>query len=214
MKGMKKTNKNVRIIMPAKNEEKNLRILLPKLKDFKVTIVDDNSSDNTSKIAKKYNASIIRNEQSMGPSLSIEKALKTTKESIIILMDSDNEHNPEDIPKFLKSLKKNDAVFGRREIIPRISEKMLSKFSSKKGIHDLFCGFVCFKKEVYERIGYFEKENTFGAEFKLNCVKYDFKISEIKIKSRRRKNPRIGNNLKANLKILKTGFRLYKKLLF
>ncbi len=199
--------------MPAKNEENNLKILLPKLINYNVTIIDDASTDNTSKIAKKYGAEVVKNKKSIGPSMSIEKALKNIKEEIIVLMDSDNEHNPKDIPKFLKYLENNDVVFGKRKTIPRISEKILSWFSSKKGVQDLFCGFVAFKKSVYERIGYFEKENTYGAEFKLNCVNNGFKTKNVMIKSIRRNNPRLGNSIKANFKIFRTSKKFWKKLL-
>ena len=48
------------IIIPVYNEGKNLRILIPKIyrelkdKKFELIIVDDNSTDNTSKILKKF----------------------------------------------------------------------------------------------------------------------------------------------------------------
>ena len=160
----------VSIIIPAKDEEKNLEILLPKLKGYGVTVIDDCSGDKTKGIAKKHGAMVISNRESIGPSLSIEKALKKAGGKTIILMDADNEHDPKYLPKFLKELKSKDAVFGRRGSLPRFSERIISKISSKKGIHDIFCGFVAFKRHVYDKIGYFERKNTYGAEFKLNCV--------------------------------------------
>ena len=214
MKQKENYDKNIRIIIPAKDEAKNLEILLPKLKRYKVTVIDDCSTNNTAKVAKKFDAQIISNKINIGQHFSIEKALKKTKENIIILMDADNECDPKDIPQFLETLKTNDAVFGRRKRIPRFSEKFISKLSSRKGIHDIFCGYVAFRREVYNKIGYFEKQNTYGAEFKLNCVNKSFRISEINItETKRRKDSKYGNNFEADIKILKTLRVYWKKLI-
>jgi glycosyltransferase involved in cell wall biosynthesis len=138
----------------------------------------------------------------MGQGPSIEKAIPKTRGDIIILMDCDGEHDPRDIKKFLKALEENDAVFGRRPKIPRISERMLSRISERKGIGDLFNGFVAFRRKAYDRIGYYEKRRTYGAEFKLNLANSS-KTGEVVIRYKKRQNtPRLGGTLKANMKIL------------
>ena len=53
------------IVIPVYNEAKNLRILIPRIyqvlknKEFELIIVDDNSTDNTTKLLKKCKKKIL-----------------------------------------------------------------------------------------------------------------------------------------------------------
>lgn len=62
---LKKRNKHVSIIIPARNEEKNLPILLDSLRKqtyqpLEILVIDDHSQDQTALLAKKYGAEVIQ----------------------------------------------------------------------------------------------------------------------------------------------------------
>lgn len=93
------------IVIPTLNEEKHLPNLLDDLskqtfKDFKVIVVDANSKDKTTVIAKKYKAKIISSSEK---NVSYQRNLgaKSSNSPWIVFMDADNR-----IPKnFLTGLK-------------------------------------------------------------------------------------------------------------
>ncbi|MCJ7559313.1 hypothetical protein MUO79_01680 [Candidatus Bathyarchaeota archaeon] len=87
--------------------------------------------------------------------------------------------------------------------IPRISEKLASKTLGKIiGITDTFSNFKAFRKATVSKFSLRGGE-TFGAEFLVTAKKKGLTIGEIKYDPPpRRKNPRIGGTIKANLRIL------------
>src|SRR3989344_6287507 len=98
------------IIIPSFNEGSTLfevvkKVLLARLPDYskEIIIVDDGSTDGTSKLFKKFNSNkkikLIINKKNLGKGASILKALKIAKGNIIIVQDADLEYDPADIPK-------------------------------------------------------------------------------------------------------------------
>lgn len=116
---------DVSIIAPAYNEAEGINLFLKELfrviRNYKFTaeviIVDDGSSDGTSKaINNKYQRKVylIKNKKNLGQDASIKKALKVARGEVAFVLDSDLQDPPELIGMFLKEIKKHDVVFGKR----------------------------------------------------------------------------------------------------
>lgn len=119
----------ISVVIPIKNEAKNLPKILKiinslKLKEHDIIIVDDDSQDGTQEILKKLSKkypiySIIRkNRAGYGSALKegFEKAL-SKKSDVIITMDADFSHNPQEIPKLVEKIKQgNNIVIGSRYV--------------------------------------------------------------------------------------------------
>ena len=96
------------IVIPVYNEAKNLKILVPKIyyelenKKFEIIIVDDNSTDTTKKVLKKFKKKnfhhIIRKDK-RDLSKSCILGFKKSKYNNLIVMDGDLQHKPSDIKK-------------------------------------------------------------------------------------------------------------------
>ena len=86
-----------------------------------VLVVDDGSTDATGEIAKKMGAMVVRHTKNLGYGAALktifEKAKKHDIDALVII-DSDGQHNPNDIPKLLDRLGKGDVdvVIGSRFI--------------------------------------------------------------------------------------------------
>jgi glycosyltransferase involved in cell wall biosynthesis len=108
-------------VIPAYNEEKTIGPILEKARSFadKIIIVDDGSTDKTAEIAKQYGVGVLSHviNRGLGAALrtGFAAALKENAEMVVTL-DADGQHNPEDIPKLIEPIKNGsaDAVIGSR----------------------------------------------------------------------------------------------------
>ena len=161
------------IVIPVYNEAKNLRILIPRIyqvlknKEFEIIIVDDNSTDNTTKLlkkCKKKNFYHIIRKSNRDLSKSCVLGFKKSKYKNIIVMDGDLQHKPSDIKKFLYvfRIKNPDIVVGTRNLFKYKKHNLnaFRLFASRALIlivnlllenktSDPMSGFFMFKKEIF-----------------------------------------------------------------
>jgi len=104
----------------AYNEEKHIREVIERyfkyLKD--VIVINDGSSDDTLDEVKKTNAKIISYKENKGKGYALKKgfdyAIKN-KFDYLILLDGDGQHEPKEIPKFIREINKGyDLIIGCR----------------------------------------------------------------------------------------------------
>ena len=163
------------IIIPVYNEAKNLKILVPKiykeLKNniFELIIIDDDSSDGTYNVLKKFKKNnfhhIIR-KGNKDLSRSCVLGFKNAKYNKIIVMDGDLQHKPNDIKKFLISYKNNkvDIIVGSRDLFKNKKHNLnffrlfasrllviIINFLLGKKTSDPMSGFFMFKKKIFLR---------------------------------------------------------------
>jgi len=93
------------IVIPAKNEAKSLERLLPKIKnnypDAEIIVVNDGSSDNTTEICMQCDVREIKHPYSKGNGAAIKTGARAATGEILVFMDGDGQHRPEDISKLL-----------------------------------------------------------------------------------------------------------------
>ncbi|GIK24984.1 MAG: glycosyl transferase [Betaproteobacteria bacterium] len=106
--------------MPAKNEASSLDILLPQLGalpfEAEIIVVDDGSTDATRDICLKHGVKVISNPYGMGNGAAIKAGARAASGEVLLFMDADGQHRPEDIPSLLqKYLEGYDMVVGARQ---------------------------------------------------------------------------------------------------
>lgn len=172
------------VVIPAFNEAGSIgRVLSAMPKGYEVIVVDDHSSDGTGRIAKSHGAKVIRNETNLGQCDSLMKGIKAARCGIVVTMDADGEHDPRDIPKLVKVMRKGkaDMALGERQCLPRWEEKAIAWLVRRrvKGIMDATTGFRAVKKEAMQRTGFDRK--AYGALTILGFAKNGMKISSVPI---------------------------------
>ena len=118
------TSNMLSIIIPVYNEKKTARIIINKILKIKnlkkqIIIVDDGSTDGTTKelkkISKKKIDKIIYCKNNFGKGHAIRLAQPHVKGEFVIIQDADLEYDPNDFKKIMKTLKKkNEVVYGSR----------------------------------------------------------------------------------------------------
>ncbi|MHA1285551.1 MAG: glycosyltransferase family 2 protein [Promethearchaeota archaeon] len=105
----------ISIIIPVYNEEKNIKSVLeriPNHQKYEIIVVDDGSTDNSiKKILELSNKKmkIIRHKRNIGYGAALLTGFKNAKGKIIVTMDSDGQHNPEEIDNLIKPILENKA---------------------------------------------------------------------------------------------------------
>ncbi len=130
----------ISVIMAVHNSEKFLRssvesILNQTLKDLELIIINDGSSDNSSKIIKEYTEKdkriiSINNLKNLGPAGTRNQGLKIAKGKYIAILDSDDISSRERLKIQYNYLEKHPNIFlvGSSAIFIDESGKIVSKF--------------------------------------------------------------------------------------
>lgn len=159
----------ISVIIPAYNEEgaikdtiKNIKKVLRKhnlTKGSEIIIVNDGSTDDTGKIAKKCGAIVINNPVNSGYGFSLKRGIKKAKNETIVITDADLTYPFEEVPKMLKKKKEGfDLVVGARtgkhykqsvhkSFLRRII-RLLVEFVSDKKVKDINSGLRVFNKTL------------------------------------------------------------------
>jgi len=113
------------VVIPAYNEGKTVGNVVRKSAKHadKVIVVDDCSSDNTAKFAKNAGAIVVSHKKNSGLGSSLRtgfsKALGLSRSvsDIIICLDADGQHDPDEIPRFVVKIDEGyDFVLGKRDL--------------------------------------------------------------------------------------------------
>jgi dolichol-phosphate mannosyltransferase len=214
------TVQGVSVVTTTWNERENIEELILRLKQtltgvpHEIIVVDDSSSDGTLEVAKRL-ADVVVSKVREGQTKGLLYGMKLAKFPIIVTIDADLENDPELIPILVRQLRKYDLVVASRTLVPRFSERLASKTIGKKfGVADFFSNFRAYKKETVEGLTLRGGE-TFGGELLIRAKKTGFKIGEIKYEAPpRRDKPRIGGNIRANLRIMVATFKCLLIFLF
>lgn len=122
MKTPTKVNE-VAIVLPAYNEEKDLPVLLENIRttlvdmpfSYNVVVVDDGSKDRTADIAREFARKmplkLVQHEVNKGLGEGIQTGLREgwLVGDVVVVMDSDNTHNPVYIQEMVKPIRDGDA---------------------------------------------------------------------------------------------------------
>jgi len=167
------------LIIPTYNEKENIPILVKRIHetlsnycDYEVIIVDDNSPDQTWKVAeelaKEYPVKVIKRKGKLDLSSAVIEGFKHAHGKILGVMDADLQHPPEILPTLIEEIKNGkDLVVAsrytkggkienwglRRKIVSK-GARLLAKIlvPQARVIKDPLSGYFVFRREVIEGI--------------------------------------------------------------
>ena len=218
------------ILIPALNEEETIGICIKKAKEFinknkikaEILIANNNSTDNTGKIAKDMGARVV-NISEKGYGIALIEGTKKAFGKYVIMGDADDSYNFLELNDFIKLLREdNDIIIGNRfkgkiekEAMPflhrYIGTPFLSFLIRKKynvKIGDVNCGLRAYNKEKLIKLKCNCTGMEYASEMIIKAAKENLKIIEIPINFYKDKR-----NKKTHLRTVKDGIRHLKVIL-
>ena len=195
--------KKISVVIPCYNEEKGIGKVIPKLPKFvdEIIVIDNNSTDRTSEVAKSLGGKVIFEERK-GYGRAYKTGLKAVEGDIIVTLDGDGTYPALAIPYLVDVLieEELDFISARRifkswdllnkknineAILRFIGNKLLSLTTwSLFGcyFHDSQSGMWIFKKDVLSKVKVTSDGMPFSEEFKIEVFKNrSFKAREVPI---------------------------------
>jgi glycosyltransferase involved in cell wall biosynthesis len=119
--GAKRTEPKVVAAIPCHNEEQFIADIVRAVQRHvhQVVVVDDGSSDDTSGAAEAAGALVVRHDSNRGPGVAYRSCLEAARElgaDVLVTLDGDGQHLPEELPPVLEPLLRGEAdlVIGSR----------------------------------------------------------------------------------------------------
>ena len=131
------------IVVPAKDEAHSLANLLPRLRslhpDAEIIVVDDGSKDATAETARQAGATVVSHPYSLGNGAAIKAGARVARGELLVCMDADGQHAPEDIGRLLEMHSKGyDMVVGART---GASQASLGRYAAN-GLYNLLASWM------------------------------------------------------------------------
>lgn len=186
-------------VIPCLDEAENIAsVILSSNQLVGMSIVaDDNSEDDTVARAEEAGAYVVRNFGRRGYGANSKSGINEAlvrECDIVVTLDGDGQHNPEEMPRLLEPIEKDEAdiVIGSRfltntSIIPRYRKfgikviTWLFNVGSKQKYTDVQCCFRAYRQEVLRTISIHEGGFTFSVETLIKARAKGFRIKEVPI---------------------------------
>ena len=141
------------VIIPAYNEATRIKRIVQEASRYadEILVIDDGSTDETAIVAEQAGARVIRQNNS-GYIAAIKRGFHEAQGEIVVTMDADGEHRPEDIPRLVAPIQagKADLVLGQRSQIARLSERLLNRLACLRlgTVYDTGTGFRAMRRDL------------------------------------------------------------------
>jgi glycosyltransferase involved in cell wall biosynthesis len=194
---VKKAKPKIIAGMPAFNEEKYIGTLVLQARQYvdEVIVVDDGSTDSTVAIAKLAGARVIQHQQNKGYGAAIQSIFaqaRKIKPDVLVILDADGQHNPQEIPNLIKPILNGyDCVIGSRQgqakKIPfyrRLGQRIILrsvKTISESGLTDSECGFRAFSSHAINTLELRESGMAVSAETVAEANKRNLKVTQVPV---------------------------------
>ncbi len=202
------------IIIPVYNEELTIGNIIDRTRaavqhmglESEIIVVDDRSYDRSLEVARRHSDKVLTLKEHLGKGYALRAGFAKAKGDIIVTIDSDGSHWPEELPEVLAPVlaDKADLVIGSRYMNhKRVAARKLNAFGvhifnylidilTGVNITDSQSGYRAMKREVLARQKLKSGEYEIESEMLVKTAKAGFRVSEVPITFEQRTYGRSG----------------------
>jgi glycosyltransferase involved in cell wall biosynthesis len=200
----KKKAPHISVIIPTFNEGegignvvKQIQVVVNKLdKSHEIIVIDDGSTDDTSKNAQNAGAKVIQHPYNIGNGAAVKTGIRHARGEILVTIDGDGQHDPNDILKLVNQIGPYDMVVGsrnrdsdtaaHRDIANMVFNSLATYISGRK-IEDLTSGFRAIKTHIARQFIYLlPNKFSYPTTITLSVVRAGYSLGYEPIKFARR----------------------------
>jgi glycosyltransferase involved in cell wall biosynthesis len=209
--------KKISVIIPAYNETETIGDVVRKIRslypDFEIIVIDDGSTDDTAAVAKNAGVKVYSHPYNIGNGAAIKSGIRRASGDILVFMDADLQHNPEDIETMLNYFPDYDMVVGARSKKDQTSlgralgnkiYNWLASYVARFKVQDLTSGFRAIKSDIAQQLLYLLPNSySYPTTLTLAVLRTGRALKYVPIAVKVRKAG------KSNIKIFKDGVRFF-----
>ena len=191
------------VIIPVYNEELTVGNVIDRVKvalqkiglQHEIIVVDDHSNDNSIEVVREHNSKLYRLKQHMGKGYGLRAGFAKAKGDIIITIDSDGSHRPEELPRVIAPVLKDqaDLVIGSRYLNQKnVAARKLNAFGVRifnvliqfltgTTVTDSQSGYRAMKREVLNKQKLKSGGYEIESEMLVKTAKEGFRVAEVPI---------------------------------
>jgi len=195
---------SVSVVIPVFNEELTIGDIVTRTRNtmdqlklsYEVLVIDDGSVDRSAEISQASEAHVLR-EAHQGKGHALRSGFKRAKGDVIVTLDSDGSHQPEEIPLILRCIMENkvDFVIGSRFFntdannakipnVNRIGNRMFSdliRLLTGVKISDSQSGLRAIKSSILKKMKLNSRGYEVESEMLVKALKVGVRVAEIPI---------------------------------
>jgi glycosyltransferase involved in cell wall biosynthesis len=216
----------VSVVVPAYNEQNSIDDILTRTRrvveasrmSYELIVVDDGSSDRTRELALRHKAIVLWNKTNQGKGAALRKGISHACGDIVVTMDADGSHDPEDIPRLILPVLNGATLSlgtrfltdeGRRTTkkINLVGNKLFNfsiRLLTGRRITDSQCGFRAFKRSFLEENGIVSEGFEVETELLLKALKNGYAVEEVPLNAKGRQNGH------SHVNVLADGFKIMR----
>jgi len=185
-------------VIPARDAEATLGAVIQGVKkalpEATVLVVDDGSTDATSKAARDAGADVIRHEVNRGKGAALQTGFdEASRRGVerVLTLDADGQHDPAYAPGLLQALDASDLVIGSRDgnragmpWIRRATNSVMTRIVSGlagREIQDTQSGYRAIRSEVLAAVRPGSSRFEYESEFLIEAGRKGFRIGSVPI---------------------------------
>jgi glycosyltransferase involved in cell wall biosynthesis len=205
-----KSHPKIIAAIPCLNEEQFIGDIVTRARAFAdmVIVIDDGSTDHTCEAAQAAGAHVIRHRLRQGAGVATRSAFEAAKKynaDVLVTLDGDGQHNPDEIPQVLAPILRGEAdlVIGSRFLQPNLNQSQpvsnslkhvpkyrkfgidvitwLYNFGSKVKVSDSQSCFRAHSRRVIEAINITENGFSFSVQVLIQARRKNFVIREVPV---------------------------------
>jgi len=189
-----------------------VRSVRSQLPQAEILVIDDTSTDETAQEAKKAGAEVVSHPYNQGNGAAVKTGIRRAKGQLLVLMDGDGQHRPEDLQKLLEHCPQYDMVVAAREEgshanwyrrLANIIYNCLASYVANRNILDLTSGYRVIKTGLARQFVYLlPNQFSYPTTLTLSLIKAGYHVKYVPTTF----NKRVG---KSKIRIYRDGIRFF-----